>query len=106
MRTHTAYRPAVGRIRSDCTTYNSWLSANVAEKWGSDPSRSAPPCPLLTGPLASCVLTALSYLTDVHALLRGHEAQHREHHEARKEAGAAVDYSQYESISAEDRKGK
>lgn len=52
-------------------------------------------------PPVSCILTTLSYLTDVHALLRCHEAQHREHHEACKEAGSTVDYSQYECVSAE-----
>lgn len=105
---HTPYQSAVCRILSDCTTYNSWLSVNVAKKWGSDPS-DPPIHPLLTRTLASCILTTLSYLTDVHALLCCHEAQHREHHEARKEAGSAVDYSQYECISAEkgeDRSGE
>lgn len=39
-------------------------------------------------------LTGLGHLGDVHALLRGHEAEHREDNEAGKEAGAAVDHSQ------------
>lgn len=57
--------------------------------------------PTITRTLVSCILTTLSYLTDVHALLCCHEAQHREHHEACKEAGSTVDYSQYKCISAE-----
>lgn len=57
--------------------------------------------PTVTRTLVSCILTTLSYLTDVHALLCCHEAQHREHHEACKEAGSTVDYSQYKCISAE-----
>lgn len=39
-------------------------------------------------------LTRLGHLGDVHALLRGHEAEHGEDNEAGKEAGAAVDHSQ------------
>lgn len=39
-------------------------------------------------------LTRLGHHGDVHALLRGHEAEHREDNEAGKEAGAAVDHSQ------------
>lgn len=39
-------------------------------------------------------LTRLGHLGDVHALLRGHEAEHREDNKAGKEAGAAVDHSQ------------
>lgn len=59
--------------------------------------------------LVSWVLTTLGYLTDVHALLCCHEAQHREHHEACKEAGSTVDNSQYECIPAgkcKDKKGE
>lgn len=54
----------------------------------------------------SRILTTLSYLTDVHALLCRHEAQHREHHEACKEAGSTVDYSQDKCISAKQTKQK
>lgn len=40
------------------------------------------------------ILTTLSYLTDVHALLCSHKAEHREHHKARKEAGSTVNDSE------------
>lgn len=49
----------------------------------------------------SCILTALSHLADVHALLCSHEAQHREHHKACKETGPAVNESQQECIPTE-----
>lgn len=45
-------------------------------------------------PWVSFSLTTVSYLTDVHALLGGHEAQHGEDHEACEEAGSTVDESQ------------
>lgn len=46
----------------------------------------------------SCILTTLSYLTDVHALLCSHEAQHRKHHKACEETGSTVDDSQQKRI--------
>jgi len=47
------------------------------------------------------VFTRLGDLRDVDSLLGRHEAQDGEHHEARKETGAAVDQSQDEGVSEE-----
>lgn len=86
----TLWFPTIYRIYFDCKILNSWLRNGGRT-------------------LVSCVLTTLGYLTDVHALLCCHEAQHREHHEACKEAGSTVDNSQYECIPAgkcEEKKGE
>ena len=48
------------------------------------------------------VCTCFCHLGDIHSLLFGHEAQDGEHHEASKEAGAAVNQSQHEGIPATD----
>lgn len=50
------------------------------------------------------LLTALRHLADVDALLCRHEAQHRKHHEAREEAGPAVDHGEQEGVPTEEQR--